>query len=291
MKLARFTYQDTIWLGLVDVGAGTIDCLVKQQGDEDLVIRFINASQEGHRAQTAQVTLPISDVQLLPPIETPSKNIICIGKNYVDHAYEFAASGYDTSVKDQGEVVPDALIVFSKAAGTMIGAFDDINPPWALSKQIDYEAELAVVIGRRGRNIARKDAYDHIWGYTVINDVSARDLQSRHRQWFLGKSIDTFCPIGPWLVSADEVDPSNLEVSCWVNGELRQHANTRDLIFDIPTILSTLSASMTLCVGDIIATGTPAGVGVGYNPPRFLKPGDTVRIAIESIGEIENTLR
>ena len=157
--------------------------------------------------------------------------------------------------------------------------------------QIDYEAELGVIIGRDGRDIAREDAYDYIWGYTIINDVTARDLQARHQQWLLGKSLDTFCPIGPWIVSADELDPTNLTISSWVNGERRQHANTGEMVFDIPAIVSAVSAGITLRVGDIIATGTPAGVGIGFDPPRFLKAGDSVRVAIESIGEITNTLQ
>ena len=170
----------------------------------------------------------------------------------------------------------------------MIGAFDDIRPPWDITQKVDYEAELGVVIGKMGRNIPADQAYDHVWGYTIINDVTARDLQAQHKQWLLGKSIDTFCPIGPWIVSQDELDPENLTVNCHVNGELRQQANTRDLIFDIPTIIDTISASMTLMPGDIIATGTPAGVGIGFDPPKFLAPGDEIEITISDIGSIKN---
>jgi len=291
MKLARFAYQDTIWLGLVNADAGTVDGLAKQNGDEDLAIRFITAPPEQQREATPIVTLPLADVHLLPPIERPSKNIICIGKNYAAHAVEFSGSGYDSSSEGKDDVLPKHPIVFSKAAGSMVGAFDDICPPWDLSEQIDYEAELGVIIGRDGRDIAREDAYDYIWGYTIINDVTARDLQARHQQWLLGKSLDTFCPIGPWIVSADELDPTNLTISSWVNGERRQHANTGEMVFDIPAIVSAVSAGITLRVGDIIATGTPAGVGIGFDPPRFLKAGDSVRVAIESIGEITNTLQ
>ena len=170
----------------------------------------------------------------------------------------------------------------------MVGANDLIRPPWNTTSTVDYEGELGVVIGVGGRSISVSSAYDHVWGYTVINDVTARDLQAAHKQWLLGKSIDTFCPIGPWIVTADELDPENLDLKCWVNDELRQDANTRDLIFDIPAIIACISASMTLNPGDIIATGTPAGVGIGFDPPKFLKPGDTVRIVISGIGEIEN---
>jgi 2-keto-4-pentenoate hydratase/2-oxohepta-3-ene-1,7-dioic acid hydratase in catechol pathway len=172
----------------------------------------------------------------------------------------------------------------------MIGAHDDIQPPWTLTSKVDYEGELGVVIGIGGRAIARTEAYGHVWGYTVINDMTARDLQATHKQWLLGKSIDTFCPIGPWIVSADEVDPAALDLKCWVNDDLRQEANTRDLIFDIPAIIAAISASMTLSPGDIIATGTPAGVGIGFDPPKFLHPGDVVRVAIDGIGEINNRI-
>jgi 2-keto-4-pentenoate hydratase/2-oxohepta-3-ene-1,7-dioic acid hydratase in catechol pathway len=159
-----------------------------------------------------------------------------------------------------------------------------------VTEALDYEAELAVIIGQGGRGIRKADAMSHVFGYTIINDVTARDWQKRHQQWFLGKSFDTFAPMGPALVTADEVDGQGLDLYCYVNGELRQRANTRDLIFDIPTLIETLSAGITLYPGDIIATGTPEGVGVGFNPPRFLHRGDVVRIEIEGIGELENPI-
>ena len=226
----------------------------------------------------------------MPPITQPSKDVICVGKNYAKHAAEYAHSGYDSSSTDINDVIPEAPIMFTKAARTMIGASDDIIVPWNITQSVDYEAELGVIIGREGRFISEESAYDHVWGYTVVNDMTARDLQSRHKQWLLGKSIDTFCPIGPWIVTADEVDPEDMDVSCWVNGERRQHANTRDLIFNIPSIIAAASASMTMCPGDIIATGTPAGVGVGFQPPKFLKIGDSVKVEISGIGVIENTI-
>jgi 2-keto-4-pentenoate hydratase/2-oxohepta-3-ene-1,7-dioic acid hydratase in catechol pathway len=146
------------------------------------------------------------------------------------------------------------------------------------------------VIGKGGRGISKDRAYEHVFGYTIINDVTARDLQSRHKQWFIGKSMDTFCPMGPWLVTADAVDPADMQVRCWVNDELRQNASTGDLIFDIPSLIETLSAGLTLQPGDIIATGTPAGVGIGFSPPRFLRPGDRVAIEISGIGRLENPI-
>ena len=159
-----------------------------------------------------------------------------------------------------------------------------------VTQQLDYEAELAVVIGKAGQGIKKADAMSHVFGYTIINDVTARDLQKLHRQWFIGKSLDGFCPMGPYIVTADEVDGQALDVRCWINDELRQNANTRQLIFDIPTLIETLSAGMTLQPGDIIATGTPAGVGIGFTPPRFLQSGDRVRIEIAGLGVLENTV-
>jgi 2-keto-4-pentenoate hydratase/2-oxohepta-3-ene-1,7-dioic acid hydratase in catechol pathway len=161
-------------------------------------------------------------------------------------------------------------------------------PGAAVSTQIDYEAELAVVIGRGGRNIGRAEAMSHVWGYTIVNDVTARDVQMRHQQWDLGKSFDTFCPMGPWIVTADELDGTDTRVRCWVNGELRQDARTPDLIFDLPTLIETCSRGIKLLPGDVIATGTPAGVGMGLNPPVWLRHGDTVRIEIDGIGVLEN---
>ncbi|MCB1448132.1 MAG: fumarylacetoacetate hydrolase family protein, partial [Rhizobiaceae bacterium] len=153
-----------------------------------------------------------------------------------------------------------------------------------------YEAELAVIIGRGGRNIQPADAMAHVWGYTIVNDVTARDLQGRYSQWLIGKSQDTFCPMGPFAVTADDIDLGDTAVRCFVNGELRQDANTRDLIFDVPTIIATLSAGITLMPGDVIATGTPAGVGIGFSPPKYLRGGDLVRVEIGGIGALENRL-
>lgn len=147
-----------------------------------------------------------------------------------------------------------------------------------------------MVIGKAGRNIPRERALDYVFGYTIVNDFTARDLQKLHRQWFLGKSLDGFCPMGPALVTADELDAASLDIRCWVNGELRQNANTRQLIFDIPTLIATISAGITLEPGDVIATGTPAGVGIGFNPPRFVKRGDVIRIEVQGIGVLENAV-
>lgn len=289
MRIARTQYNNEIWTVAVDASGETAELLTRDEGHADSTIALIERGPDiNYKAGT---NIRVEREMLLPPIRQPSKDVICVGKNYRAHADEFTRSGFDSSGSDVKDSIPAAPILFTKAACTMAGPYQDVLPPWQLTRKIDYEGELGLVIGRAGRSIAAGDAYSHIWGYTVINDVTARDLQLKHKQWLLGKSIDTFCPIGPWIVTADEVDPTNLQLDCWVNDELRQSANTSDLIFDIPTIIETASASMTLFPGDIIATGTPAGVGVGFDPPRYLQPGDVVRVSIGGIGTIENRIR
>lgn len=229
----------------------------------------------------------LRESMILAPIDQPRRNIFCVGKNYREHAAEFQKSGFDHSSKD-GEFAPEAPVVFTKPASTVIGPGAEIPRHANVTNQLDYEAELGVVIGKRGRGISRSDAMDHVFGYTVINDFTARDLQKLHRQWFIGKALDGFCPMGPYLVTADEVSGQNVDIRCWVNGELRQSSNTKHLIFDIPTLISTLSAGIELQTGDVIATGTPAGVGVGFTPPRFLQTGDEIRIEIQNVGVLVN---
>ena len=233
--------------------------------------------------------IPLSQVALEAPIPVPRRNIFCVGKNYHEHAHEFARSGFDTSAPTVQ--CPANPILFSKVPESV----DFLRQRRRSSIQtfreaVDYEAELAVIIGKSGRGIAAKDAFDHVWGYTIINDVTARDLQARYSQWLIGKSQDTFCPMGPFAVTRDEIDIGNTAISCHVNGELRQSSNTGLLIFDIPTIIETLSAGITLQPGDVIATGTPAGVGIGFDPPKYLKGGDVVRIEIGGIGVLENEI-
>jgi 2-keto-4-pentenoate hydratase/2-oxohepta-3-ene-1,7-dioic acid hydratase in catechol pathway len=232
--------------------------------------------------------IPLASVRLEAPLPAPRRNLFCVGKNYHEHAKEFAASGFDSSAARMADAIPEFPIVFSKVPESVIAPGAPILLPEGLSSAIDYEAELAVIIGTGGRRIRRADAMSHVWGYTIVNDVTARDLQGRHKQWLIGKSLDSFCPMGPWVVTADALDGTNTRVRCWVNGELRQDARTTDLIFDIPTLIETLSAGITLQPGDIIATGTPAGVGIGFKPPKYLAAGDTVRIEIDGIGVLEN---
>ncbi|WP_442597647.1 fumarylacetoacetate hydrolase family protein [Parapusillimonas sp. JC17] len=224
---------------------------------------------------------------LLAPIERPFRNVFCVGRNYHAHAKELSSSVF----KDNDKNVQSWPIVFTKVPESVVGPNDAVELPKGVSEQIDYEAELAIIIGKGGKNISRADAMSHVFGYTIVNDVTARDVQMRHQQWDMGKSFDTFCPMGPWIVTADELDGSNTRVRCWVNGELRQDGATPDLIFDLPSLIETCSRGITLYPGDIIATGTPAGVGMGLNPPQYLKTGDVVRIEIDGIGVLENTFK
>ena len=235
--------------------------------------------------------LPLAAVKLDAPIPVPRRNIFCVGLNYRAHATEFANSGAGGPRTPQQQVVPEFPVIFSKVPESVIAPEAAIRIPNGLSSSIDYEAELAVVIGKTGTNIPPSRAMDHVWGYTIVNDVTARDLQRRHQQWLLGKSLDTFAPMGPWLACTNELDGARTRVRCWVNDELRQDAPTEDLIFDIPTLISTISAGITLYPGDIIATGTPAGVGIGFDPPKFLRRGDRVRIQIEGIGTLSNPVQ
>lgn len=232
--------------------------------------------------------VPLTAVRLDAPLPRPRRNIFCVGMNYRAHAREIAHSGLDKSAGKPGDDVPNAPIVFSKVPESVIAPGAAIRIPVGISAAIDYEAELAVVIGRGGRGISKAQAMEHVWGYTIVNDVTARDWQQRHQQWLIGKSFDSFCPLGPWLATADELDGGNTRIRCWVNDELRQDARTTDLIFNIPTLIATLSAGITLYPGDLIATGTPVGVGIGFKPPKYLQAGDRVKIEIDGIGVLEN---
>ena len=246
---------------------------------------LVAAAAAGRTLPAINAEVPLDGARFIAPLPLPRRNLFCVGRNYHAHAQELQASVF----KDNARAVDAWPIVFTKVPECVVGPGADVRLPGAaVSVQIDYEAELAVVIGTGGRNIARTEAMKHIFGYTIVNDVTARDVQMRHGQWDLGKSFDTFCPMGPWLVTADELDGRDTRVRCWVNGEPRQDASTTDLIFDIPTLIETCSRGITLLPGDIIATGTPAGVGMGLSPPRWLVHGDVVRIEIDGIGVLEN---
>jgi len=230
--------------------------------------------------------IPLEDVKLLAPITRPSGAIICIGKNYADHVKEIDT--WKTAPGIASPNIPKYPIVFTKAPQSVIGPGAAIRYPHLITTQVDYETELAVIIGKSGHGIKREDAMSHVFGYTILNDVTARDLQKQHQQWFIGKSCDTFCPLGPWIVPATEINGQDLQIQCWINGELRQDARTSEMIFSIPQLIETISSGITLQPGDIIATGTPSGVGSGFDPPRHLVPGDFVLMKIEGIGELHN---
>ena len=291
MKIAAYLDGSCIRVGIVSADLQSILPVELPPADAALgALRLIELLARNETVPATGAPVALGAVQLVAPLPRPRRNIFCIGKNYHAHAREFAGSGFDSSAKSGGDI-PQHPIVFTKVPECVVGPGAEIVIPAAVSTAIDYEAELAVVIGRGGKGIARADAMKHVWGYTIVNDVTARDWQSRHQQWDMGKSFDTFCPMGPWLVSADELDGAATRVRCWVNEELRQDASTRDLIFDIPKLIETISAGITLYPGDVIATGTPVGVGIGFTPPKYLKAGDTVRIAIDGIGVLENPVR
>ena len=227
----------------------------------------------------------LSEVQLDAPIPRPRKNIICLGRNYAEHAFESART------RGEKETVPEAPIFFTKAPTTINSPFGKLIIDPAVSTRIDWEVELAVIIGKRGKNIRAADALSHVFGYTVLNDVSARDLQYRHKQYFKGKSIDGYCPMGPWIITADEIpDPQKLKVQLRVNGVTKQEDSTANMLFDVRSIITILSQGMTLEAGDIIATGTPSGVGDSRTPPEYLKAGDVMETEIEGIGVMRNTV-
>jgi 2-keto-4-pentenoate hydratase/2-oxohepta-3-ene-1,7-dioic acid hydratase in catechol pathway len=235
--------------------------------------------------QPSGMRLPVDVITLRAPLPRPLRSIFCVGRNYRAHAAELAGTVFREAMPAE-DPWP---IVFGKLGECVVGPHDAVRlPPSAVSIQIDYESELAVVIGRGGRDIPRSRAMEHVFGYTIVNDVTARDVQMRHQQWDLGKSFDTFCPMGPWIVTGDELDGGATRVRGWVNGAIRQDGLTKDLIHDIPTLIETCSRGITLYPGDVIATGTPAGVGMGLKPPQWLKSGDVMRIEIDGIGAIEN---
>jgi len=287
MKLAAFERDGVPGVGrLSDDGQSIRPYELSRDEAASGILPLIGRSVAGGPMPELGDPVAMSGVTLRAPVPHPRRNIFCVGKNYFEHAHEFAKSGFDSSAASGA--VPEAPIIFSKVPESVTAHGANVPIDASVDPSVDYEVELTVIVGKGGRGIKKADAYDHVWGYTIVNDVTARDLQGRYKQWLIGKSQDGFCPMGPIAVTADEIDPENTQVRTWVNGELRQDANTRDLIFDIPTLIETISAGITLVPGDLIATGTPAGVGIGFNPPKYLKPGDVVRLEIQDIGILEN---
>ena len=288
MKLVAFYQEDQRQLGiLVDS-----DHLIKLPdiyqhatlwSQPDPLLALLQSGPETWRAlrnaleqNQGSGTIALDSVRLDAPLRQPSK-VICIGLNYDDHC------------REQNVARPESPIVFVKFPSAINGPEAPITWPSGITEQVDYEAELAVVIGREARNIRAQDAYDVVAGYTIINDISARDVQFADKQWVRGKSFDTFCPMGPYFVTADEIaDPQNLGITCRLNGETMQDSNTYEMIFDIPTLIEFITRTCTLLPGDVISTGTPHGVGVFRDPPVFLQPGDVVEVEIEGLGCLRN---
>ncbi|MGH9621531.1 MAG: fumarylacetoacetate hydrolase family protein, partial [Bryobacteraceae bacterium] len=276
MRLVTFLYRSQARPGILVQNDSVID--LSPLGFES-ALGFIESGAEGQKRAKAAMRdtapLRLKDVKLLAPIPRPRK-LICVGLNYLDHA------------RETGAEIPTVPTIFNKFATAVIGPGENIVLP-RVSQAPDYEAEFAFVIGRGGRHIAKEDWRDHVFGYTIVNDVSARDFQRATSQWLMGKTFDTFAPTGPWIITADEIeDPHNLDVQIEINGEQLQNSNTRELIFKIPDLIPFLSSVFTLEPGDIVSTGTPSGVGFARKPPRFLRPGDDVVVKVSSIGELRN---
>lgn len=293
MHLITFSDSHGRRIGVLDrANNKVVDLAVAAPGLPRDMLDFIRAGDDAiakakAAASSGMGVLALDKVRIEAPVPRPAKNIMCVGKNYHEHAKEFHNSGFDASAG--ANAVPELPIIFTKAPTSVIAQGEAIDSSLDHTNSVDYEGELTVVIGKGGRNIKKADAFKHVYGYTIINDVTARTLQHAHKQWFLGKSLDTFCPMGPTIVTADEVpDVTKLHLITKVNGEVRQDAMVADLIFDVPTLIETLSATMTLEPGDLIATGTCAGVGIGFKPPKFMKKGDVVAVTIEPIGTLEN---
>jgi 2-keto-4-pentenoate hydratase/2-oxohepta-3-ene-1,7-dioic acid hydratase in catechol pathway len=294
MRLVRFTTAAGPRIGVVESRDGSDVVLDVTAGlppgtdTLDLVERWAELGPVVEAAARSAEASTLDGVRLTAPIPL-QRDAFCVGKNYREHVAEFGRSGYDQP--DRSEELPEHPIIFTKATTSLTGPFDDVEAHPGVTDELDYEAELGVIIGRGGRGISREHAFEHVWGYTIVDDVTARDLQRRHKQWTIGKSLDTHCPLGPYAVSADEVpDVTALIVESRVNGELRQSAPVKDLIFDIPELIATISAGITLLPGDVIATGTPAGVGIGFDPPRFLTSGDVVEVTITGLGTQRNRI-
>ena len=285
MKLITFVHGETQAPGLWLEGGQVID-LSGVAPSVQAIVEGGPAMLERVRGSSQGPRLKAGAVRLLAPIPRPLKNVFCVGRNYVEHVAEGArALGTDTKL-------PEVPNFFTKAPTAVNAPGAPVRLDAGLTSLLDYEVELAVVIGKPGRDIPRDRAFEHVFGYTIANDVTARDLQRRHQQWFKGKSLDTTLPLGPWIVTADEIgDPTTLELSLTVNGEERQRATVDMMIFDIPAIIEFLSAGLTLEAGDIIATGTPSGVGFAMEPPVGLKDGDMVVAKIDRIGELVSPIR
>ena len=297
MRLVSFLINNTDEIGILEKQSNTITrfSLVDEMLPKTM-LEFIEMGPTGielakEASKNARATskVALSNVRLKAPIPIPKRDIMAVGRNYYEHAEEFHTSGFDaTSGKS---AIPEFPIIFTKSTTSVTGPFDTISLHLDRSNSTDYEGELAVIIGKKGREIKKQNAFEYVYGYSVSNDLTARSLQQKHKQWFVGKSIDGYCPMGPVLFTKEEAGhPDEFQLTTLVNGQVRQKASCSELIFDIPTLIETISSGITLLPGDIIITGTPVGVGIGFDPPVFLAKGDCVRITIDPIGSIENTM-
>jgi 2-keto-4-pentenoate hydratase/2-oxohepta-3-ene-1,7-dioic acid hydratase in catechol pathway len=290
MKLVTFRRAGAFGVGALTEQGAVVDLKEASGATDmiDLIGCFSTRRPAIEQAIKAGSTYAAGSFEIVAPIPQPRRNIFCVGKNYHDHALEFGASGFDSGSVG-GSEIPDHPIIFTKPPSAVIGPGDAIDSALDPTQSVDYEAEIAVVIGKTGRVRDGDDPMSFVFGYTIVNDVTSRELQKLHKQWVLGKGIDTFAPMGPAIVTADAVgNIKDMSLRLWVNGELRQQAAVGALIFDIPTLVRTIGRSISLQAGDIIATGTPLGVGIGFKPPRYLRKGDRVRIEASSIGVLEN---
>lgn len=288
MKLVTYRFENTQRVGVLTQDETAV--LPLDYSDMNTLIETASPADlrsAASAAERAGVRVPLAEVELLAPIPRPRQDILCLGMNYKDHADEAAQYNAEAFTKEK-----PVAVYFSKRVSLAVAPEGDIERHAGLVERLDYEVELGVILGKAARNVKAEEAGDYIFGYTVINDVSARDVQTSHKQWYFGKSLDGFTPMGPCIVTADEIAfPPALDISSAVNGEPRQHSNTRLFLTGIPALLEELTAGMTLLPGTIIATGTPAGVGMGFDPPKFLQSGDVVECTIQGIGTIRNTVR
>ena len=283
MKLVTYRYLEQCAVGALSEAG---DAVYPIPGAADMFELIADWETLDKAALRQGAPLPITDVQLLAPIPHPAQDVICLGINYFDHAAE---SGTVTGKSDN---VPKNPIYFAKRVNECVAPGGEIPSHSDIVADLDYEAELAVIIGRDVCGISREDALDVVFGYTILNDVSARTIQRTHQQWYRGKSLDGFTPLGPCIVTKDEFDVTQPKrIQCYVNHELRQDSTIDRLIFDTAYCISELSQGMTLRAGTIISTGTPSGVGMGFDPPKWLQPGDVVTCRIEGIGDLTNTVR
>ncbi len=292
MKLLTYTHAGTEAVGVLK-NDGTEVVPVNYLGwgvadmNEFLSCATPEKLEKLNRNKELMEGIPLSDVKLLAPIPHPKQDVICLGINYYAHAEE-AARFHDEAFGGERPVP----IYFSKRVNRAVADGEEIDGHFNIVEGLDYEAELAVIIGKDAKAVAESDVFEYVFGYTVLNDISARNLQTAHKQWYFGKGLDDFTPIGPWIATKDEFEnPPALAIRSYVNGELRQDSNTGLMINGIAKVVSELSQGMTLQAGTIIAMGTPAGVGMGFEPPKFMKSGDVVKCEIEGIGTLTNTVK